>query len=341
MLNTVYQLVAPRRIDVAIKDVPIAPDALVVRPTHLSICHADQRYYQGLRDAKTLAEKLPMALIHEAHGQVVFDGSGRYGVGERVVLVPNLPTEEHPFVAENYLRSSKFCSSSADGFMQELVVTTAKRAVAIPDGIDLNVAAFTELVTVAMHAIDRLEATAHAGRSAFGVWGDGNMGFIVCLLLRTRFPEAEVYMLGKNPDKLADFTFASKTYVVSNVPADLEIDHAFECVGGAGASDAIGQIIDYIRPEGTIALLGVSEKPVPIYTRMVLEKGLRLLGSSRSGAVDFKATLALFTEQPQVVSQLARIIGGVFDIYSTGDIADAFADDQVRRFGKTILHWLV
>ena len=43
---------------------------------------------------------------------------------------------------------------------------------------------------------------------------------------------------------------------------DLQIDHAIECVGGEGSPKAINQIIDYIRPEGTIAILGVSENPV-------------------------------------------------------------------------------
>ena len=341
MLNTVYQLVAPRHIDLAVEDVKVEPSSLVVRPTHLSICHADQRYYQGLRDAAVLAQKLPMAMIHEAHGQVVFDGSGTYTPGQRVVLIPNIPSEEHAYIAENYLRSSKFRSSSADGFMQELVVTTADRAVALPEDIDLDVASFTELVSVAMHVIDRFRATAHEGRENLGVWGDGNMGFIVSLLLRTLFPESKVYGFGKNAEKLADFSFATSTHLINEVPTGLQLDHAFECVGGAGSISALEQIIDLIRPEGTIALTGVSENPVPLNTRMVLEKGLRLLGSSRCGRKDFEATLALYREQPQVLAQLARIVGGVFDIRSTSDIAVAFADDHARRFGKTILHWMV
>ena len=49
MLNTVYRLVAPRRFEVAFNDIDLNSDKVVVRPTHLSICHADQRYYQGLK----------------------------------------------------------------------------------------------------------------------------------------------------------------------------------------------------------------------------------------------------------------------------------------------------
>ena len=82
MLNTVYRLVAPRRFEVAFNDIDLNSDKVVVRPTHLSICHADQRYYQGLRDAEILRKKLPMALIHEAIGEVVRDPSGIFKTGE-------------------------------------------------------------------------------------------------------------------------------------------------------------------------------------------------------------------------------------------------------------------
>lgn len=68
------------------------------------------------------------------------------------------------------------------------------------------------------------------------------------------------------------------------------VDHAFECVGGIKSEDAIEQIIDHINPEGCISLMGVSEEPVDVNTRMVLEKGLTLLGNSRSGYEDLKSS---------------------------------------------------
>ena len=171
MLNTVYQLTAPRRIEVLVRDEALDPTSLVVRPTHLSICNADQRYYQGTRGAHILAKKLPMALIHEAIGEVVLDPTGQFAPGTAVVMIPNLPSEKHPIIAENYLRSSKFRASSADGFMQELVVTNHDRVVVLPEGIDKDVLAFTELVSVMTHVISRFDTIAHEERSklAFGV----------------------------------------------------------------------------------------------------------------------------------------------------------------------------
>ena len=107
MINTVYRLVAPRRFEVAFEDIQLFGDEAIVRPTNLSICNADMRYYLGTRDAKVLAEKLPMALIHEGIGEVVLDPSGTFKPGDLVVMVPNCPLEEDEYIGENYLRSSK------------------------------------------------------------------------------------------------------------------------------------------------------------------------------------------------------------------------------------------
>ena len=76
MINTVYRLAEPRRFEIAFEDIELFGQNAIVRPTHLSICNADMRYYLGTRDPKVLAQKLPMALIHEGIGKVVFDPTG-------------------------------------------------------------------------------------------------------------------------------------------------------------------------------------------------------------------------------------------------------------------------
>ena len=55
MLNAVYRLIEPRSFKVEFNDIDLSEDQVIVRPTHLSICNADQRYYQGLRPAAVLA----------------------------------------------------------------------------------------------------------------------------------------------------------------------------------------------------------------------------------------------------------------------------------------------
>ncbi len=339
MLNTVYRLVAPRRFEVAFNHIDLFGTEVVVRPTHLSICHADQRYYQGTRPAEILAQKLPMALIHEGIGEVVYDPLNEFSPGTKVVMIPNTPLETDDIIAENYLRSSRFRASGFDGFMQDYVALGRDRLVILPDGINSNVAAFTELVTVSVHALRRFDRFAHKRRNAVGIWGDGNLGYITAILFRAMFPETKLYIFGVTLDKLSTFSFADEIFQVTAIPPDLTIDHAIECVGGDASQKAISQIIDHINPEGTIALLGVSEYPAPINTRMVLEKGLHIFGSSRSGRADFERTVELYQQNPEIISYLSHLIGAQVQIQSIADITRAFDLDRNKSAGKTILIW--
>ena len=300
MINTVYRLAAARKFEIAFEDIELFGENTIVRPTHLSICNADMRYYLGTRDAKVMAEKLPMALIHEGVGEVVFDPTGKFNTGDKVAMVPNMPVEENDVIAENYIRSSKFCGSTMDGFLQEYVSISPNRLVLLPQNINMNVAAFTEIVSVSVHAIDRFDKIAHSCRRRIGVWGDGNLGYITSLFIKKMFPETEVYIFGTTHDKLAYFTFADGTFLVNEIPKDFWVDHAFECVGGNGSPVAIEQIIATVMPEATVSILGVSEYPVPINTRMILEKGLRFFGSSRSGVKDFEKTVELYEKYPEI-----------------------------------------
>lgn len=339
MLNAVYRLVEPRRFEVEFNDIDLNEDNVIVRPTHLSICNADQRYYQGKRAPEVLAKKLPMALIHEGIGVVVRDPKGDFAPGQSVVMIPNTPVEEDEIIGENYLRSSKFRASGFDGFMQDNVALSRDRVVALPEGINKEVAAFTEFTSVCYHAIDRFEAIAHSRRERIGIWGDGNLAYIIALILKYRMPEAKLCVFGKHNEKLETFSFVDETYNIKEIPSDVKIDHAFECVGGPGAPSAINQIIDYIAPEGTVSILGVTEELAPINTRMILEKGLRVFGSSRSARKDFENTVQMYIDHPEMVEYLEYLVGAVVEVSDTKDFATAFEADIYKAMGKTVMLW--
>jgi ribitol-5-phosphate 2-dehydrogenase len=338
MINTIYRLSAPKFFEeVFVEETDF--NKVIVRPKFLSICQADQRYFNGNRPPEVLSQKLPMALFHEAVGEVIYSPDDSFDVGDKVVMIPNTPTESDDVILENYLRSSKFRSSGYDGFMSEYVFMNSDRLVKLPDDINLEVAAFTELISVGMHAISRFKMFSHKRKEKIGVWGDGSFGYITSLLLKYIFPESEVYIFGVNYERLSYFSFTDKRFKVNEVPDDLKIDHAFECVGSTKAQDAINQIIDIINPQGSISLLGVSEYNVPINTRMVLEKGLNIFGSSRSGYVDFKQTVDLLNEHPQLINYFENLITNKVTINEISDIYTAFELDLQSKFGKTVLKW--
>ena len=135
------------------------------------------------------------------------------------------------------------------------------------------------------------------------------------------------------------FSFADDTYLIHDTPDDLKINHAFECVGSAASQMAIEQIIDLINPQGTINLFGVSEYPVPINTRMLLEKGLTLQGNSRSEREDFEGVVNILQKNPRLFNYLSKLITNVCEIKSIDDLKSSFDKDYISGFGKTILKW--
>ncbi len=339
MINAVYRLIAPRMIDIAYREISPRGKTLLT-PAYLSICRADQRYYLGQRPQETLREKLPMALLHECVGQVVYDDSGLFQIGEAVVPIPNLPMATDAVIAENYLASSAFASSGMDGFLQEYISVLPDRLVRVPPALDLRIAAFLELISVAMHAIRRFDSLSHGRRTRVGIWGDGNLGFLTALLLKTMFPQTQICVIGAVQTKLSYFSFADETQLTQLLPEDFQVDHAFECVGGSAAQAALAQMIPCLAPEGTLMLMGVSESPVSLPTRQVLEKGLRLFGSSRSGKQDFEDTVALLQSHPEILPYLENLVGECASVRSIADIHAAFEADLSRGFGKTILEWM-
>lgn len=339
MLNSIYKLVSPRYFEKYYYDISINNKLTIIKPTYLSICNADQRYYQGIRNKQILQKKLPMALIHEGIGEVVYDPNNIFKENDRVVMIPNSPIEKDSIINENYLRSSYFCSSNKDGFMQEYIQFDYDRLIKIPDFVPNNVAAFTELVSVSYHVINRFKTLSHSRKNIIGVFGDGNLGFITSLLLKKIFPEIKVYVFGIHNNKLNDFSFVDRTFNSYEIPDDIKIDHAFECVGGNACSVAINQIINIINPQGTISLMGVSEDNVNINTRLILEKGIVLYGSSRSGKEDFLGLMELYKENPDIVEYLENIVGSEIKINNINDISKAFEIDINKELGKTILIW--
>ena len=336
MINIVYRLKSPKFFEEAIEEIELG--GVIVRPTYLSICQADQRYYQGSRPGEVLEKKLPMALTHEGIGQVVYDKTGEFNTGDHVVMIPNTPMGEDVCRA-NYSYKSKFRGSGFDGFTSDLVKLDSTRVVKIPDDFNPHVAAFIELMSVAYQGIDKFSDLAITPKDILGVWGDGNLGFITALFLKEKFPDSKVIVFGKHLENLNLFSFADEVYQIHNVPDDLVIDHAFECVGSSASQSAIDQIIGLINPQGTINLFGVSEYPVPINTRMVLEKGLTIQGNSRSEREDFVGVVKTLKQNPHLFEYLEKLVTNICEITDLSDLKEAFDKDYISHCGKTVLKW--
>ena len=337
MINRIFRLVDAKRVEMVQREMKFTQESVLVRPEYMSICAADRRYYFGNRKKEILQQKLPMALIHESTGVVLHDFSGKLSTGVKVVLVPLETVECHSCVKDNYKSGNRFLSSNADGFMQDVFLTIHDRLVPTPDDYS-NIYVFSELISVAINALEAFEKACKTDKKAFGVWGDGTMGFIISLVLKCYYPDAVVYVFGKNPRKLQRFSFADQTHYIDRIPESMHIDHCFECVGNSASEAAIAQMIDLIAPQGCINLLGVSEEPISVNTRSLLEKGLQLIGNSRSDIRDFYKAVTLIHDNSLCKRYLQMLISDEISIKNETDISHAFEQDLLNDF-KTIIKW--
>jgi len=195
----------------------IEENYVVVRPKYLSICAADQRYYTGSRAKEILDKKLPLALIHEAVGEVLYDPKNEFKSGDRVVMIPNTPTEDDAVIKENYLRSSKFRASSFNGFLQNIVLMKRDRIIKIKD-IEFSTASLLEPFSVCVNAIEEFMKISNKNRSTIGVWGCGSIGYLAALALKKYFPKSKIVVLGPNEEKMSYFSFADETILINDVP---------------------------------------------------------------------------------------------------------------------------
>ena len=76
-----------------------------------------------------------------------------------------------------------------------------------------------------------------------------------------------------------------------------------------------------------------------INTRMVLEKGIALVGTTSSTVQDFKDAIELVANNPEAQERLELLVQNVRDVREVSDIIEAFDSDLNMSWGKTIMRW--
>ena len=329
---------------------------VVVEPTIASICHADLRYFGGLRKPEVLERKLPMALLHEGIGTVVRSHSQRLNEGQRVVIVPYVPgyllrglqPEQccpacRGEIEDNYCSNGQFLGSGTDGIAQSRLVLPEPCVIPIPDNVPDEIAVLAELCSVSYRALRGVRPMLAQAKVA--VFGDGPVGYLTAAMLHHAYglERDRLTVFGAIREKLDEFSFADTRMVQSyDFAAGDKVDIVVECTGGRFSESAINQGIDILKPGGQLIAMGVSEDLVPVNTRDVLEKGITLHGSSRSSAKDFREVLQVM-EREDCQATLRRLVPDGFTVVSKADdLAGAMESALAHRdWKKTYLdfHW--
>ena len=362
-----------------IKDVP--KGHLLLKIITTGICPADLRYISCSRPPEVLRERLPMAPFHEAIATVAGIGEGADGwrIGERVIPVPNIPCYVHNpqkyskerCVAcrpggkgENFCTDVKFCGSNKDGFSAGYIIHPQECIVRIPDEVEDDVAVLTEPISVVYAAMVEADITDGCNKAA--VLGSGSIGYLTTVLLshigkvsRRNLLVTDIFdsklelskdiatILNTKDNPKKDRPCPGQPFHIregSNpLPQDFigQVDRVFECVGGKSAKESIDQAITLMRPGGVCVLLGVSEEPVPIRTRVILDKGLTFKGTTRSSKAHFLKTLEILKENKNLQKAVKKII--YKNIYKGDSVEELISASRsasdINVHGKVIIKW--
>ena len=346
MFNLIYKITSPKVVEEFVDVVDNDENSVLVKVEMMAICKADIRYFLGARDQNVLNHKYPLAPIHEAVGRVIKDPTGHFKKNDKVILVPNSVNEnfcidcpnkrcERKDLGKNYCPYAEFKSSSSDGFMREFYASKPEGLVKYNKNVPNELAVFSELLSVGVSALRRIDFT---NVKRIALFGDGIMAYIVYIVLVNDHPDVEVTVFGIDHNKLACFKKAKTTrYEDYHGP---KFDTLIECVGGRFSEDAINSMINLSLVGADLILMGVSENNIGVNTRLVLEKGLSLKGVTRSTREDFIHVSELLNKK-EVLDDLRPMVISVNTISNISDVYKVFELDIDNKtiIGKNLMKY--
>jgi NADPH2:quinone reductase len=166
--------------------------------------------------------------------------------------------------------------SNGTGYTDTAVVPAAK-AVAVPDGLDLERAAAVMLQGMTAHFLTESTFPAQAGQTALLHAAAGGVGLLLCQMLRAKGVRVIGTTSTEEKAELARAAGADEIVFYKDVDVVKEVDRI---TGGEGVHvvyDGVGQAtfdagLDVLRPRGTMVLFGAASGPVPPLDPQILNR---------------------------------------------------------------------
>lgn len=324
---------------------------VLLKPVVAGICGSEMLYFKGEKEKWKLEERLPMCLLHEGVAQIVEAGEDvELKAGTYVVVNPMIPCGECIAcrkAGENYCQNSEYMAATADGLARTYFLYPSDRVLPIPHGVELELAALTEPLSIALNAV---EVSDVKPEERIAVIGDGPIGYMIALMASHvgEVPKEDLCFVGIIDEKLSlAAEFASTLNSTKEKVERLEnsFDVAFEAVGGRSHRITLKEAIDMLKPRGRCVLLGLSQGEVPVEIYKIVNKGLTFRGSVRSRIEHYVRVLNLLRDERfrakvrRVVSKKRFTISSAEDLEAAFRYADTEEGEARTRPGRVLVHF--
>jgi 2-desacetyl-2-hydroxyethyl bacteriochlorophyllide A dehydrogenase len=286
----------PGEVEIQDRPVPeVGPGDALVAVSHCGVCGTDLHLVlEGMGAPDTIPG-------HEWSGRVVAVGAAVEGLAPGALVIGG-PSARCG--ACDYCRAGRpsLCTArvgfdpSYQGAFAEFVRVPAEQLLPVPEGMSLRVAALTEPLTVALHAVE--VSGIAPGRSAL-VTGGGPIGLLVVAALRAagvedvRVSEPAVRRRERAGKVGATRLLAPDDLATPPMPftiVDDPVDVAFECSGQPAAMESA---LAQLRPMGRLVMVGTGLRRPRFDHNRILMNELVVTGSYCHGADGYERAVAL------------------------------------------------
>lgn len=278
---------------------------VIVAVEAVGICGTDLHIADWTGGYEAMASAMPVTLGHEFAGRVV-DGAA-IAPGRRVVVRPSVVCAACPSCLAG--RSERCTGRTGigirrDGGFAAHVAVPAINCIAVPDGLDAEIAALTEPMTVAAEAADR--AMIRPGARVL-ILGPGPIGLGVALFVEAA-GATDIVLAGR--DDAARFACAhalgfSATIDVGDRPLigalrDSGQDQPFDVVMEAtGVAALIPEALGVLDQDGTLVVVGIHSRPASLDLTRLVRAGQTLRGSYRAPIATWSRVIERLAAEPE------------------------------------------
>jgi (R,R)-butanediol dehydrogenase / meso-butanediol dehydrogenase / diacetyl reductase len=285
----------------------------LIKISYAGICGTDLHIFKG----KHPRAKAPLVMSHEFSGVIeeINEKHTNLKIGDRVVVNPLLPCGQCTICKRGKMHlcpNLKLIGIDRDGAFAEYIKADIERIIKIPDSLSMKIAALTEPVAVAVHAVRKAQVS--VGDKVV-VMGGGPIGQLVAQIAKLN-GASPVILSEISPERI-DFaqkmglvTASSKDETVTKVREQIRkegADIVFEAVGVQSTYD---YITDIVKPDGKIISVGAASGYISVNFWKVFFNELNIIGIHVYDQEAFEIAIKLLDDYSEIFQHfISKIIG--------------------------------
>ncbi|WP_105439249.1 zinc-binding dehydrogenase [Neorhizobium sp. T25_13] len=286
------------------------PGEAIVRVHSAGICGTDLHIADWTPGYESMAGAMPVTLGHEFSGTIAKVGAGLSDtlVGRRVTARPSTTCGTCAACLagdEDNCSNRKGVGIGRNGAFAQFVCVPYSNCHALPDRLDMGIAALTEPMTVCAEAVKTAEV--QAGQRIL-VIGPGFIGQGIAVLARAK--GAKVVVIGRNDGpRLGALRAIGFEHLVDTAEIPLEEALAgyppFDAIiEAAGVPALVSATLPYLKKRGIFTVVGIHSKPAEIDLVRLVRLHQQIRGSYRAAAHDWDGVIAFLAENQETISKL-------------------------------------